>query len=218
MRITGGPSRGRKLTRIDNANTRPPLGRLRQSIFSILDDRVEGSLGLDLYAGSGALGIEALSRGARGMIFVESDRDTARALERSLATLGFRAQSHVFQADAIEACHVDEFLRTRTPELERGPLGRRLGSGQLDLVFLDPPFAHLEPGEERVKLLEGVRTLRASSRLDPEGLVILRAPREHPAFGEDEPASRSRPRGRSTVHYLEPLPPESAPDRGPPAS
>lgn len=121
VRIVGGALRGRKLRVLDHG-VRPTSDRTREAIFDILGpNTVAGARVLDLYAGTGALGTEALSRGAASADFVDADRAVARNLEESLAELGL---------DGVARVHVSD--------LDRGlPTGLR---GPWGLVFLDPPY------------------------------------------------------------------------------
>src|SRR5262245_48270462 len=88
MRLTGGQSRGPRLKRPRAAGLRPTSSRVREALFDILGPRIEGACFLDLYAGTGAVGIEALSRGARRAVFVESDKAAARLIRENLTLLG----------------------------------------------------------------------------------------------------------------------------------
>lgn len=121
VRVVGGALRGRKLQVLDRG-VRPTSERTREAIFDILGPgTVAGARVLDLYAGTGALGTEALSRGARSADFVDTDRAVARRLEESLAELGLAGVARVHVGD-----------------LDRGlPAGLE---GPWDLVFLDPPY------------------------------------------------------------------------------
>jgi 16S rRNA (guanine966-N2)-methyltransferase len=117
VRIVAGSFKGRRLVAPRGSRTRPTADRVREALFSMLGD-VEGASVLDLYAGSGALGIEALSRGAESAVFVERDSQAVAAIERNLAAVG---------ADA---------------RIVRQDVGRFLGraEGTYDLVFCDPPY------------------------------------------------------------------------------
>jgi len=129
LRITAGSLRGRVLQVPSSA--RPTEGRVREALFSIWSDRIEGSTLLDLFAGSGAVGFEAVSRGAERAVFVESDRRAARTLTRNLERLGL-------SRGAAE-------LRLRpVPEA----VAAAIGSGEtFDLIFADPPYDwSLPPG------------------------------------------------------------------------
>ncbi len=121
MRIIAGTHKGRRLTSVPGAATRPTSDRVREALFSVLGARVEEAVVLDLFAGSGALGLEALSRGARSATFVDSAAAAVRAICANAETLGVAAD--VRRADALR------FLR-----------GASAGGAQYDLVFLDPPY------------------------------------------------------------------------------
>ena len=121
MRIVAGRWGGRRLTTPKGLATRPTSDRVREALFSILGDRVQDARVLDLFAGSGALGLEALSRGAGRATFVERAPAAAAALRANVAALG--ADAEVVRADALR------WLRAASA-----------GERQYDLVFLDPPY------------------------------------------------------------------------------
>jgi 16S rRNA (guanine966-N2)-methyltransferase len=125
MRVIAGDARGRKLSAPRGLATRPTLARVRESMFSRLSVRLDfdGLRVLDLFAGTGSLGIEALSRGAAHVTFVESARAAITALRRNLAALGFAARARVLKSDVL-----------RGLEILAGEGGR------FDLVLLDPPY------------------------------------------------------------------------------
>ena len=148
MRIIGGAWRGRKFRFPPVDSIRPPPDRVRETLFNWLMGRVDGARALDLFAGSGALGLEALSRGAAEAIFVERDARVARHLEGVLAELDAR-HARVVNADALR------FLR--------GP------ARPFDLVFLDPPF-----DSELAGLAAGA--LEAGGWLAPAALIYLELP------------------------------------------
>lgn len=124
MRVIAGEYRSRLLTAPQGVETRPTSDRLRETLFNVLAPRLEGSVILDLYAGSGAVGIEALSRGAREAIFVEQAEAALKAIRGNLTSLGIRG------GYALEARSAAAGLRRLTAA------GRRV-----DIVFLDPPYA-----------------------------------------------------------------------------
>ena len=149
VRIIGGAWRGRKI-RVppDVRGLRPTPDRVRETLFNWLRDEVAGSRCLDLFAGSGALGLEALSRGAREVVFVDRDPRVVRCIADSLAALGSRA-GIVHRADG------EAYLR---------------GRGEpFDIVFLDPPF-------DARALPAIVSLLDTHGWLRPAGLVYLEAP------------------------------------------
>jgi 16S rRNA (guanine966-N2)-methyltransferase len=151
IRIIGGAFRGRRLPLPPNPALRPTPNRLRETLFNWLQPVVAGARVLDLYAGSGALGIEALSRGAAAATFVEQDAASARAIDAALAALGTRGT--VVRAD------VTRFLAGPPPAPGEA----------FDLVFADPPFATGVPA--------GLCTLLAAGWLAPAAWIYLELPR-----------------------------------------
>ena len=123
MRVVAGEARGRPLRSPAGETTRPTADRVREALFNALFSRgpIAGLRVADLYAGSGALGIEALSRGADEAWFVESDREAVAVIEQNLETLGFSDRARVLR---------------QTVEQSMGAL-----PGDLDVVLVDPPYA-----------------------------------------------------------------------------
>jgi 16S rRNA (guanine966-N2)-methyltransferase len=122
MRVIAGSARGTRLGRVP-AGVRPVSDRVREGLFSSLGGRLEGARVLDLYAGTGALGIEALSRGAEHAVFVESSPAAVTAVRDNLARTGLEDRTTVHRSD------VRRFLERRPVDTEG-----------FDLVFLDPPY------------------------------------------------------------------------------
>ena len=155
MRVVAGEFKGRRLHAPRGAHTRPTADRVREALFSMLGD-VSGARVLDLYAGSGALGIEALSRGAESALFVERDRQALAALRRNLDAVG--AEAGVRQQD----------------------VGRFLAGfeGKFDLVLCDPPYddaprAAAQLSEELPALLaEDARIVTESDKHNPLVLAL----------------------------------------------
>jgi 16S rRNA (guanine966-N2)-methyltransferase len=156
MRIVGGRFRGKTLTSPGDESIRPTADRVRESVFNILGSRLGPSLAglrvLDLFAGTGALGLEALSRGAAHVIFVDTGTE-ARGLIRD----------HI---EAFGAGGVSKLLRRDATTL--GPAGTM---GPVDLVFLDPPYGQ-GLGERALV------SLRAGGWLKPETVLLLEEARE----------------------------------------
>jgi 16S rRNA (guanine(966)-N(2))-methyltransferase RsmD len=123
MRLLGGTAKGRKLVVVKSKGIRPTRNRVKESIFDMIQGHVEGSIVLDLFAGTGNLGLEALSQGARKAIFVEKDGDCLRALMRNRDLCGFSDTTEILGLDAEVALKV---------------LSRR--GEKVDLVFIDPPY------------------------------------------------------------------------------
>ncbi len=126
MRVIAGEARGRRMVAPRGFATRPATARVRQSIFSRLQARmtIEGARVLDLYAGSGSLGIEALSRGAARAVFVDASRAAAAAIARNLAMLGLEARGEVLAAEA-----------------RRGLEALAVRGERFELAFVDAPYA-----------------------------------------------------------------------------
>lgn len=137
MRVVAGAARGRKLKAPPGAVTRPTPDRVREAVFNSLNSLgvLPGCRVLDLYAGTGAMGIEALSRGAASAVFVERDPEALAALRANLAATGLEDRAAVVAAD------VDDCLRAPNRFLAVDP-GGRPGSGGagFDLAVVDPPY------------------------------------------------------------------------------
>lgn len=146
MRITGGKARGIPLLVPRSSRVRPTSDRVRSALFQLLSAPVLNARVLDLYAGTGALGIEALSRGAGFADFVETDARLCRMLAQNLETAGFAEVGHVHHARVERAL--------------------RFLEGPYQLVLLDPPYAL--PGVQRV-----MDRLASSDLIDKNGVVVL---------------------------------------------
>jgi len=161
MRVIAGEAKGRTLVVPRGGATRAATDRIRETLFAILEPELEDARVLDLFAGAGTLGIEALSRGASRATFVERGAEANKALRRNLATTHFADRSEVVAANVIA------YLESRP----RGPF---------DIVFCDPPFADVAMAEVTL----GHEALR--SAVAPDGLVVARAHGKHvpavPAF------------------------------------
>ena len=120
MRIITGSARGRRLIAPEGIDTRPTSEVTKEAVFSAIHFEVEGARMLDLFAGTGQMGLEALSRGAKSVTFVESGKASLAALRANILSCGFTEESKVMAMDAIG------FLK--------------LGGGEYDVVFMDPPY------------------------------------------------------------------------------
>lgn len=139
MRIIAGTFRSRSLAAPAGLSTRPTSDRLRETLFNVLTPSIRGAAFLDLYAGSGAVGMEALSRGARSVTFVERAPAALAVLRGNLTKLGIVAGFR------IQPGGVGAYLR-------RGTAGERTGAA-FDLVFLDPPYDAAQEYETTLNLL-----------------------------------------------------------------
>lgn len=154
VRIIGGMWKGRKLRFPETAGLRPTMGRARETLFNWLQPDIHGARCLDLYAGSGALGFEALSRGALKTTFVDRSRVVTRALQKN-------AEMLTAQADIVTG-PAQRFLNRIENEDNPEP--------QWDLVFLDPPFASHE-------LERCLGALESAHYLTDDALVYFEQPR-----------------------------------------
>ena len=151
MRVVGGSLRGRTLAAPKSQSIRPTADRLRESFFNILihayDNPIAGARVLDLFAGTGALGIEALSRGAAFTLFVDDSAEARALLRENVATLGLGGTSRIFRRDATK-------------------LGPAHPVEPFALVFLDPPY-----GKGLAE--QALASARAGGWLKPDALVVV---------------------------------------------
>jgi 16S rRNA (guanine966-N2)-methyltransferase len=153
MRVIAGTLRRRTLDAPAGLATRPTSDRLRETLFNVLAPRMEGARFLDLYAGSGAVGIEAASRGAENVVLVERAAPALKVLRENLEKLGLRGGVRV------EAVSVGAFLRRVWPESSEM---------HFDVVFLDPPYDAADEYATALGLLGG-----DAARLLAEGAVVI---------------------------------------------
>jgi 16S rRNA (guanine966-N2)-methyltransferase len=167
MRIVAGKFRSRILKPVRDLELRPTSDRLRETLFNILGDAVADSVFVDCYAGTGAVGIEALSRGARQVIFIEKHGATAGLIRANLLALGVNMSMSRGEASEAELTNTDA-RRGLTQLAERGV--------HADFVFMDPPYADIR---QCLKLLERVAEQKfAEGLLAARGRLIL----EHAAW------------------------------------
>lgn len=183
MRIIGGEHRGRRIEAPPGLATRPMLDRVREAVFSTVAPWLAEARVLDLFAGSGSLGLEALSRGAARTRFVESDARALALLRANVRALGLEEVSETLQGDALSPAS--------------------WGEGPFDLVFLDPPYAlAVEPGGRRL-VLSMLETL-VEHTLAIDGVAVLHVPRDllpESAFAPTLVARR-RVYGSNAIWYL----------------
>ncbi len=185
-RIIGGDLRGRRLPHVPGAGTRPMKDRVRESLFDLLGTSVRGTVALDLFAGTGALGFEALSRGAGRAVFAERHFPTAEAIRRTSRELGVGDRCDVRPGDVL-------LWSRRLPDLPTDAPW---------LVFVSPPWAMFEPANARhAELLAVVETMR---RAAPEGsTIVVEADTGFDAARLPEAAAwESRPIPPAHLHFL----------------
>ncbi|HMI29522.1 MAG TPA: 16S rRNA (guanine(966)-N(2))-methyltransferase RsmD [Gaiellaceae bacterium] len=161
MRIIAGERKGHTIFAPRGRETRPTSDRVRENVFNIVAPWVEGARVLDLYAGSGAMGLEALSRGAAAAVFVEADADAVRAIERNLDKLRLTGAT-VIRTEAM------------TGLAQEATAGRKY-----DLVLVDPPYAMTDFDTlarylPRILAADGLAVLESAARTEPElaGLAV----------------------------------------------
>lgn len=160
MRVIAGTQKGRRLHGPKGPGLRPTADRVKEALFSILGSRIAGSRFLDLYAGTGSIGIEALSRGAEHVTFVESNPTALRVLRANLAQCKLDASAE------IQTCSASAFLRRQAKAAAR-----------YDLVFADPPY-------RQGQLAELWPALAGTAAVAPDTLIVL----EHASKSEVLPA------------------------------
>ena len=144
MRIISGTARGRKLKPLQGFSIRPTSDMVKESVFNIIQFDIEGRRVLDLFAGTGQLGIEALSRGAKSAVFVDSKPDAAKLIRENLKLCGLADRAEVYVCDATA------FLK---------------GDERFDLIFIDPPYDATLIDKAMSKIIE-------FDKLNEHGIII----------------------------------------------
>lgn len=154
MRVIGGTLRSRKIKSPKGEEARPTSDRVRETLFSVIQSDVEGSCVLDLFAGPGTLGIEAISRGASFVTFVEMSPDVAKVLEANIEGLGIEEKSLVRREDGLKV------LRDMTAD-----------NSTFGLIFMDPPYSAGLAGE-------ALRLIAEGGIVAEDGLVVVEHSKE----------------------------------------
>ncbi|WP_108022543.1 16S rRNA (guanine(966)-N(2))-methyltransferase RsmD [Melghirimyces profundicolus] len=172
MRIIAGEARGVRLRSVPGLEVRPTTDRIKESLFQIIGPWFDGGLVLDLFAGTGSLGLEALSRGAERAVFTDRSRASVETIRHNLKAAGMEGRAEVYRRDARAA------LRT---------LARRKKTFRY--IFLDPPY--------KEAILPGVlQAIAENDLLEPEGIIVA----EHGVDRELEPVYRRLVRVRNLVY------------------
>jgi 16S rRNA (guanine966-N2)-methyltransferase len=179
MRVVGGSLRGRTLAAPKSQSIRPTADRLREALFNILvhahDNPIAGARVLDLFAGTGALGIEALSRGAVFTLFVDDGAEARALLRENVATLGLGGTSRIFRRDATK-------------------LGPAHPVEPFSLVFLDPPY-----GKGLAE--QALASARAGGWLKPDALIVVEEAKKS-AFAAPEGFTEIERRGYDETEFV----------------
>ena len=165
MRVITGEARGRRLKELSGMDTRPTTDKVKESMFNIVQFDIEGRKVLDLFAGTGQLGIEALSRGAESAVFVDVRKDAAALIRENLAHCGFAGRARVVQGDSIS------FLMSCREKF--------------DVIFLDPPYL-------TGALEKAVETVSAFDILREHGIMVCESAAEQALPALAEPYQKGR--------------------------
>lgn len=152
MRIISGKARGTKLFTLEGESTRPTLDRVKEALFSIIMNKIQDSEVLDLFAGSGALGIECLSRGAKSAILCDNSREAIKVINSNLEKTRLKEQAKVLNEDFKKCLY-------------------KLEGQKFDLIFLDPPYK-----SNYIQL--SVKQILEQNLLKEDGLIIAETDRE----------------------------------------
>jgi 16S rRNA (guanine966-N2)-methyltransferase len=186
MRVIAGRLGGRRLAAPKGSATRPTSDRVREALFSVLGD-IEGARVLDLFAGTGALAIEALSRGAKRAVLVESARPALSVLRKNLEDLGLTADARVIAQPAGRAADLI------------------LAEAPFDLILIDPPYAALADAADVARRILGRGALGGGGRL-----VLEHASRDAPPDLAGLARTSTRSYGEASLSFYDLLEPETA--------
>ena len=154
MRVISGTARGTKLDSIESMDTRPTLDRVKESLFNIINSKIENSIVLDLFAGSGAIGIECISRGSKKVYFCEKSHNAANMIKKNLIKTKFENKSEIFEED-YKKC------------LEKLAKNKII----LDIIYIDPPY--------KANLAEkAVEQIISLDLLNKNGIIIIETDEE----------------------------------------
>ncbi|MGS0764167.1 16S rRNA (guanine(966)-N(2))-methyltransferase RsmD [Syntrophomonas curvata] len=180
MRVISGTARGKRLQAPRGTDTRPITDMIKEALFNVLGSGIGGASLLDLFAGSGSVGIEALSRGARQVVFIDNSHNAVRVIRDNLNNCGFTQGFELYRNDVFRA--VEILARRKT---------------KFDYIYADPPFT--------VEAIFGplLETLDRTSLLAPDGSLIIRSPRRMilPLKLKSLQEYRVNNYGESTLHY-----------------
>lgn len=165
MRVITGSARGRKIKTLEGMDTRPTTDRIKESIFNIIQFDVEGRRVLDLFAGSGQMAIEAVSRGAKSAVAIDSASAAVSVIRENVKTCGFQEEIQVTQAD------FKSFLKA--------------ASGKFDLIFLDPPYRN-EMINQALELIEQIDILSEG------GIIVCETERDKRLIDVSAPYEKGR--------------------------
>ena len=180
MRIISGKARGTKLYTLDGTATRPTLDRVKESLFNIIQNDIEDAEILDLFAGSGAIGLEFLSRGARNAVLCDKSKDATEIIKRN-----------------VQKTHMEE--KTQILNLDFETCLDKVKNRQFDIIYIDPPYV-------TKYILKSIEKIIAQGNLKKEGIMILETDDEQRILREIESEEvrivDKRKYGRATIIFL----------------
>ncbi|NMO96494.1 16S rRNA (guanine(966)-N(2))-methyltransferase RsmD [Paenibacillus lemnae] len=190
MRVISGSAKGRPLKSVPGTGTRPTTDKVKEAIFSMIGPYFDGGTTLDLFAGTGGLGIESMSRGIEKAVFIDTEPKSIETIRYNLNAAGFERQAEVFRNDAARALKV---LQKR--------------DYRFDLVFLDPPYRMTDADALMLDMI-------SRGLLNPGALVVLEYGSSHtyPEQLESFHHLRSARYGETSVSIYEYAPTDSKPD------
>lgn len=182
MRVISGIARGKNLKAPPGNETRPITDMIKEALFNVLGPDIQGTDFLDLFAGSGSVGIEALSRGADRVVFIDNSSLAVKVIQANLAHCHFTEKHEVFKNDVFKA--VDRLKKD---------------SRWFDYIYIDPPFTQENIFPEIMRKMDGTQLLK------DQGTLIIRTPRkmEMPAALKNLQRVRHNHYGESTLHYYQ---------------
>ncbi|NLJ72092.1 MAG: 16S rRNA (guanine(966)-N(2))-methyltransferase RsmD [Syntrophomonadaceae bacterium] len=181
MRIIAGIAKNRKIKAPKGHHTRPITDMIKEALFNVLNTRVNKANFLDMFAGSGSVGIEALSRGAELVIFIDNDKEAIKIIKDNLAHCNFTTNFEVYKNDVFKAINI---LKTRQIVF--------------DIIYIDPPFDKTELFTEVILCIDNEKSL-----IKQDGVVIIRTPNKFvlPEEYSNLMKYRHNKYGESALHY-----------------
>ena len=181
MRIISGKARGTKLYTLEGTNTRPTLDRVKESIFNIIQNEIEDATVLDLFAGSGAIGLECLSRGAKKAVLCDNSKEAIQIIKRNIEKTHMEEKAQIINAD-FENC------------LEK------LKNEQFDIIYIDPPYA-------TDYIFKSLKKIKEIGIIKKESVIIVETDDEQRILKEignmEIKIVDKRKYGRATIIFLE---------------